>query len=72
MESDITREVRAARAAFAASHGYDLAAMVAALRQLDAAGDRTVVNFGPRPATDVEVKPRPKQGEPEPAAPATV
>lgn len=57
IEDDIVRDVRAAREAFAAAHGYDVAAMVAALREMDAAGGEAVVRLAPRPV-------------PSPAAPA--
>jgi hypothetical protein len=49
-EDEVVREVRAAREVFAASHEYDVQAMVAALRALDDAGGRAVVRFAPRPA----------------------
>lgn len=47
-EDEVVREVRAARDAFAASHQYDIRAMVAALRELSAAGTREVVRLAPR------------------------
>jgi hypothetical protein len=47
-EDEVVREVRAAREAFAASHGYDVKSMVAALRALDDADARAVVRFAPR------------------------
>jgi hypothetical protein len=50
IEDEIVREVRAAREAFAASHGYDIRAMVAALHQLGIASGREVVRLAPRPA----------------------
>ncbi len=49
-EDEIVREVRAAREAFAASHGYDIRAMVAALHELGVASGRELVQFPPRPA----------------------
>ena len=49
-EDEVVREVRAAREAFAASHGYDIRAMVAALRELGVASGRELVRFAPRPA----------------------
>ncbi len=49
-ENEVVREVRAAREAFAASHGYDIWAMVAALREVAIASGREVVQFAPRPA----------------------
>jgi hypothetical protein len=48
IEDDVVREVRAAREAFAASHGYDIRAMVAALHELAVASGREVVRFAPR------------------------
>ena len=50
IQDEIVREVRAAREAFAASHGYDIRAMVAALHDLGIASGREVVWFAPRPA----------------------
>lgn len=50
IEDEIVREVRAAREAFAASHGYDIRAMVAALHELGVASGRELVRFAPRPA----------------------
>lgn len=44
-EDDVLRGVRAAREAFARAHGFDPYAMVAALRELDAAGDWPVVRL---------------------------
>jgi hypothetical protein len=48
-EDEVVREVRAAREAFAASYGYDIQAMVAALRELGIASGREVVRLAPRP-----------------------
>ncbi len=53
-EDEVVREVRAAREAFAAAHGYDIRAMGAALRALDAADGREVVRFAPRPVIAAE------------------
>jgi hypothetical protein len=50
IEDEVVREVRAAREAFAASHGYDIRAMVAALHELGVASGRELVRFAPRPA----------------------
>lgn len=47
-EDEVVREVRAAREAFAASHGYDIRAMVAALHELGVASGRELVRFAPR------------------------
>ena len=49
-EAEVVREVRAAREAFAGSHGYDIRAMVAALHELGVASGRELVRFAPRPA----------------------
>lgn len=49
MDDEVIREVRAAREAFAAAHGNDIQAMVAALQALDASDGREVVRFAPRP-----------------------
>ena len=49
IEGEVVREVRAAREAFAASHGYDIRAMVAALREMDLASGWEVVRLPPRP-----------------------
>ena len=48
IEDDVLQEVRAARDAYARSHGYDVHAMVADLRAKDLAGDWTVVSRPPR------------------------
>jgi len=53
-EDEVVREVRAAREAFAASHGYDIRAMVAALHEWGVASGREVVRLAPRPAITVE------------------
>jgi len=50
IEDEIVREVRATREAFAASHGYDIRAMVAALHKLGIASGRELVRLAPRPA----------------------
>jgi hypothetical protein len=47
-EDEVVREVRAARDAFAASHEYDIRAMVAALHELGLASGREVVQLAPR------------------------
>jgi hypothetical protein len=47
-DDDIILEIRATREAFAAKHGYDPHAMVAELREKDAAGDRVVLSLEPR------------------------
>jgi hypothetical protein len=49
-EDEVVREVRAAREAFAASHGYDIRAMVAALHELGVASGRELIRLAPRPA----------------------
>ena len=51
---DILSELRTWRNEFARSHGYDIRAMSATLRELDNAGERKVVRGNPRqpaPAT---------------------
>jgi hypothetical protein len=45
---DVLLELRAWRDEFARSHGYDIHAMAAALRELDSAGERKVVHGEPR------------------------
>jgi hypothetical protein len=47
-EDSVLQEVRAAREAFARSHGYDVRAMVAHLREQDDCGDWPVVRLAPR------------------------
>jgi hypothetical protein len=46
---DILAELRAWRDEFARSHGYDLRAMAAVLREMDAAAGARVVRGQPRP-----------------------
>lgn len=46
---DVLAELRAWRDEFARSHGYDLRAMVAVLREMDAAAGARVVRGEPRP-----------------------
>lgn len=50
IEDEVVREVRAAREAFAASHGFDIRKMVAALHELGVASGRELVRLSPRPA----------------------
>lgn len=47
-EDTVLQEVRAARDAYARSHGYDVRAMVADLRERDDRGDWPVVRLAPR------------------------
>jgi hypothetical protein len=47
-DGDVIAELRAWRDEFARSHGYDLTAMVAALRELDIAAGARVVRGEPR------------------------
>ena len=54
IEDDVIREVRAARDAFAAAHGYDIRAMVAALHEYAVASGREVVSFPPRSVVPIE------------------
>ena len=49
MTDDVLAGVQQAREAFAASHGYDLWAMAAALRRMDEEDDWPVVSLPPRP-----------------------
>jgi hypothetical protein len=51
-EDSVLLEVRAAREAYARSHGYDVWAMVADLRERDERGDRPVVRLVPRPPVE--------------------
>ena len=69
METDIIREIRAFREAFAAEYGYDVKAIGDALRKRLAESGAEVVSFGPRPAVHIEPLPRrePKTVEPTPA-----
>jgi hypothetical protein len=58
---DVLAELRAWRDEFARSHGYDLHAMAAALRELDSAAGKNVVRGEPRPdkaGKDVPEKPK--------------
>ncbi len=66
MTDDMLQDVRAAREAFARAHNYDLEALVATLRKLDACGDRKVVRLPPRQPVDVRVAPVPALA-PQPA-----
>jgi hypothetical protein len=66
-DDSVLQEVRAAREAYARSHGYDVDAMIADLRRQDERGDWPVVRLAPRrPPTPVGVL-----GEPSPSAPAS-
>ena len=59
-EDSVLQEVRAAREAYARSHGYDVRAMVADLRAQDDLGDRPVVRLSPRrPMTRGDSRPGP-------------
>lgn len=51
IEDEVIREVRAAREAFAASHGFDIRKMVAALHAVGVASGREMVCFSPRPVS---------------------
>ena len=57
--ADVLTELRAWRDEFARSHGYDLGAMAAALREMDAAVGARVVRGEPR---------RPEAGRPSGAS----
>jgi hypothetical protein len=50
-KDSVLQEVRAAREAYARSHGYNVRAMVADLRERDARGDWPVVRLAPRRPT---------------------
>ena len=65
-EDEVVREVRVAREAFAASHGYDIRAMVVALREVGVASGREVVRLAPRPPVTTG------QGSPQIVAAASV
>lgn len=58
IEDEVVREVRTARDAFAASHAYDIRAMVAALRELGIASGRVVVPVGLAIEQDPRYMPR--------------
>ena len=62
-EDSVLQEVRAARDAYARSHGYDVRAMVADLRERDDRGDWPVVRLAPRRPID----PGSSQTVPDPA-----
>jgi hypothetical protein len=57
-EDDLIQEVRAARDAYARSHGYDIDAMSADLRAKAAAGGRHVVRLPPRRPTGLSPEQR--------------
>lgn len=48
VEDGVLQEVRAAREAYARSHGYDIRAMVADLRERDERGDWPIIRLTPR------------------------
>ena len=68
MEDEEVKEVRAARDAFAASHGYDIHAMMLALRALTIANGWEVVRMPPRLVAEqtVPVVPQTSSGVPQP------
>lgn len=58
IEDEVIREVRAAREAYAALHGFNIRAMVADLQAQDSAGDWPVVSHArrrPRPPTGAAI-----------------
>ena len=57
-KGDVLAELRAWRDEFARSHGYDIHAMAAALRELDSASQRTVVCAEPRPPAAARKSPQ--------------
>jgi hypothetical protein len=65
-EDEVVREVRAAREAFAASHGYDIRAMLAALHEWGAASGREVVRFALRSPQQPDQRPRTGAATPVP------
>jgi hypothetical protein len=73
-EDSVLQEVRAAREAYAQSHGFDVRAMVADLRERDDCGDWPVVRLAPRRPADPggsQSGPNPAVQRPRPdAAPA--
>jgi len=75
IEDSVLQEVRAARDAYARSHGYDIRAMVADLRKQDERGDWPVVRLVPRRPTapapgDLPSEPDPALQQTRPAASA--
>lgn len=59
---DMLAQLRAWRDEFAKSHGYDIHAMAAALRELDCGGNRKVVRGEPRrPVLMRKLNPAPQQ-----------
>ena len=68
---DIRAELRAWRDEFARSHGYDLGAMVATLRKMDAAAGARVVRGEPRrPIAMPPGGPSPPNKSPQPTGAA--
>jgi hypothetical protein len=78
IEDEVVREVRAAGEVFAASHGFDIRAMVAALHEVGIVSGRELVRFAPRPTAKAPIQPQPTgaavsvstNGQSLPAAPA--
>ncbi len=69
-EDSVLQEVRAAREAYAESHGYDVRAMVADLRAQDDLGDWPVVRLSPRrpvPPCESRLGPDSTARRPQPA-----
>jgi hypothetical protein len=69
-EDSVLQEVRAAREAYARSHGYDVRAMVADLRAQDDRGDWPVVRLSPRrpiPPGEAQREPDSTARHPRPA-----
>ena len=58
---DVLAELRAWRDEFARSHGFDIHAMAAALRNLDGAGGRNVVHGEPRRPVATRMPPQAQQ-----------
>ncbi len=66
-EDSVLQEVWAARDAYACSHGYDVRAMVADLREQDDRGDWPVVRLAPLRSAVLDTS----QSGPEPAVQRT-
>jgi hypothetical protein len=60
-DDDIMGEIRAYREAFAAAHNYDIDAIVATLRAMDAESGQPTISFAPRPVEPIIVEMKPNQ-----------
>jgi hypothetical protein len=54
-DDEVVREVRAAREAFAAGHGFDVRAIVTALHERGVSSGRELVRLTPRPVEPREL-----------------